>query len=67
MKYLLLCMILFSCAASEADRQICYTRADLDADHEIGKRCIDKGFKWSNCPEHDAIMLELQAEQKRCP
>ena len=68
MKFSFLVFILaLSCSASETDRQICYVRADLDADLEIQKRCIDKKFKFSDCPEHDAILLDLQAMQKRCP
>ncbi len=51
-------------AAEEADEDKCIARVAAAAQVEIAKRCDTAHF--AECPEHDAIMQQWEAEARRC-
>ena len=51
------------------DRALCYAEADRAAQKRVDKECRlgDAGVPFAECPAHDEIMAQLQADQEACP
>jgi hypothetical protein len=57
-----------SCGASLAqlrDREMCYTRAETQAQKRIDVEC--EGMAFAECPAARAILQDLQKAQEACP
>lgn len=61
-------LLAFGCGGSMVDRgmrELCYAEAERRAQASVDVQCGDRPFL--ECPSADAIMAQLEADQKACP
>lgn len=56
-------------ALPSADRALCYADADRAAQARVDRECRagELVVPFPECPAHDSIMAQLQADQEACP